>query len=134
MSDTLEVRHVSVAIERSPDAVYRYASNVADWVHWAHGLGRSIRQVGREWIADGPLGQVKVVLSEPNDFRVLDHDVTLPSGASVHNALRVLPNGGGSEVVFSVFRQPGTTDQDFLEDTRAVERDLRALKRVLEQR
>ena len=46
MSKTLESRHVSVAIERSPDDVYRYTSNLETWTRWAHGLGASIRKVG----------------------------------------------------------------------------------------
>ena len=132
MQHTLEVRHVSVSIERSPDDVYRHASNMANWPAWASGLGKSIRKVGSEWIAEGPLGEVKVRLAEPNAFRVLDHEVTLPSGVTIQNPLRVVPNGAGSEVVFSVFRQPGTPEHDFRDDTKAVERDLRALKQILE--
>ena len=133
MSNTLEVRHVSVSIERTPDDVYRFASNLETWPEWAAGLGKSIRREGRDWIANGPLGEVRVRLAEPNPFRVLDHDVTLPTGVSVQNPFRVLPNGAGSEVVFSVFRQPGTSDQEFQADTSAVEKDLRALKQLLER-
>ncbi|HKU39479.1 MAG TPA: SRPBCC family protein [Polyangiales bacterium] len=133
MSNTLEVRHVSVSIERTPDDVYRFASNLETWSEWAAGLGKSIRREGRDWIANGPLGEVRVRLAEPNPFRVLDHDVTLPTGVSVQNPFRVLPNGAGSEVVFSVFRQPGTSDQEFQADTSAVEKDLRALKQLLER-
>ena len=114
--------------------MYRYASNVERWPEWAHGLGTSVRKAGDAWIAEGPLGEVKVHFPEPNRFRVLDHDVTLPNGQTVHNAFRVIPNGEGSEVVFSVFRQPGTTDKAFGEDCGAVEKDLRKLKSILESR
>jgi hypothetical protein len=133
MQNTLEVHHVSVTIERAPDDVYRFASNLETWPQWAAGLGKSIRKAGSEWIVDGPLGEVRVRFAEPNPFRVLDHDVTLPTGVIIHNPFRVLPNGAGSEVVFSVFRQPGTPDDEFQADTSAVEQDLRALKQVLER-
>jgi hypothetical protein len=33
----------------------------------------------------------------------LDHDVTLPSGETLSNPMRVVPNGTGSEVVFTLF-------------------------------
>jgi hypothetical protein len=132
VQNTLEVRHVSVSIQRSPDDVYRFASKIENWFQWASGLGKEARKVGGEWIVDGPLGAVKVRLADENAFRILDHDVTVPSGVTVHNPFRVLPNGAGSEVVFSVFRQPGTPDDKFLEDTKAVEQDLRALKQILE--
>jgi hypothetical protein len=134
MQNTLEVHHVSVAIERSPDDVYRYAANVETWPEWASGLGKSMRKVEGAWIIDGPMGQVKMKMTEPNNYRVLDHDVTLPSGQTVHNAFRVLPNGNGSEAVFSVFRQNGVSDEDFAADWAAVEKDLHTLKRVLEKR
>jgi hypothetical protein len=130
---TLEVRHISVSIERSADDVYRFAANVENWRQWASGLGESLRKVGADWVVTGPMGEVRVRLAEPNAYRVLDHDVTLPTGVTVHNPLRVLPNGTGSEVIFSVFRQPGTSHQDFAADTGTVEKDLRTLKRVLEQ-
>lgn len=133
MPNTLEVRHVSVSIERAPDDVYRFVTNMETWPEWASGLGKSIRRQGNDWIADGPLGQVRVRLAVPNPFRVLDHDVTLPTGVTVHNPLRVLPNGAGSEVIFSVFRQPGTPAHDFQADVNAVAKDLGALKQLLER-
>ena len=133
MPKTFEVRHVSVSVERPPREVYRFASNVETWPRWAHGLGNVTRS-GDDWIAKGPLGEVKVHFSPPNDFGVLDHDVTLPSGATVHNALRIIPNGEGSEVIFSVLRLSGTSESDFRADTDAVGKDLQQLKRLVEGR
>ena len=37
-----------------------------------------------------------------HDHGVLDHDVTLPSGETVHNPMRVIPDGDGCEVVFTL--------------------------------
>jgi hypothetical protein len=66
-------------------------------------------------------------------FGVLDHDVTLESGVTVHNPMRVVArDGGGSEVIFTLFRRKDVTDAEFEADARAVERDLRALKELLE--
>jgi hypothetical protein len=58
--------------------------------------------------------------------------VTLPGGQPVLNPIRVLPNGSGSEVVFTLFQHPGMSDQRFAEDAMLVEADLRLLKRILE--
>lgn len=41
-----------------------------------------------------------------NDFGVLDHDVTLPSGMIVYNSLRVISDGGECEVVFTLRNVP----------------------------
>jgi hypothetical protein len=133
MQTLFEVRHISVSIDRSPRDVYRFASNVENLPRWATGLAGTIRHVGGEWIADSPLGRVNVRFAEGNDFGVLDHDVVLESGATIHNPMRVVPNGTGSEVIFSLFRQPGVSAQKFAEDAKWVEKDLGALKSLLER-
>jgi hypothetical protein len=62
----------------------------------------------------------------------MDHDVTLDSGITVHNPMRVVPNGEGSEFTFTLIRQPGMSDAQFAADAVAVEKDLQALKALLE--
>ena len=61
--------------------------------------------------------------------------VRLPSGEAVHSPLRVVPAGPGQprcEVVFTVRRQPGTTDEQFEAEAATVAADLDALRRLLE--
>jgi hypothetical protein len=128
------VRHISITIHAAPERVYEYASDPRNLPAWAAGLATGIENVDGQWRADSPLGRISIRFTPRNDLGVLDHDVTLPSGVTVHNPLRVLPNGAVSEVVFSVFRQPDVSDARFEDDTRAVTRDLEALKRVLESR
>lgn len=132
MARTAEMRHLSVSIERSAEDVYRFMANVENMAQWAAGIGKLTRVRGQHWLSEGPLGNAKVRFTEPNDFLVLDHDVTLPSGITVHNALRVLPNHRGSEVVFSVIRQQDMSDDDYERDTAAVQKDLHMLKKLME--
>ena len=127
------VRHVSVSIKRPPEEVYAFASNPANLPKWAAGLGGSIRQAGGEWVADGPMGSVKVRFAAPNALGVLDHDVTLPSGVTIHNPMRVVRRGQGSEVVFTLFRRPEVTDEEFAKDAGMVEKDLKTLRQLLER-
>ena len=129
-----DVQHVSVYIDRRPAEVYAFASDPRKLPRWASGLARSeIRKEGEDWIADSPMGRVRVRFAEPNAFGVLDHDVTLESGLTVHNPMRVLPHGEGSEFVFTLFRRPGVSEADFASDKATVENDLKALKQVLER-
>ncbi|KUL38878.1 polyketide cyclase [Streptomyces sp. NRRL F-4489] len=126
-------RHLSVRIDRPVQEVYAYASNPANLPDWAHGLGESITKVGDQWVAESTLlGRVVVAFAPPNDLGVLDHDVTLPSGETVYNPVRVIADGSGSEVVFTLRRQPGTTDADFERDATMVAADLNQLKRRVE--
>lgn len=61
-----------------------------------------------------------------------DHDVTLESGITFHNPMRVLSNKNGSEVVFTLFRQADMTDEKFTTDADWVKKDLEKLKATLE--
>lgn len=133
MDGLLEVRNISVSIRRSPADVYDFISNGENVPQWAAGLGTQIRRVDGEWIAEGPIGSVRVRFAPRNDLGVADHDVVLPTGVTVHNPIRVVPNGAGSTVIFTLLRQPGVTAPQFNQDAEAVERDLRTLKTVLEQ-
>jgi len=47
--------------------------------------------------------------------------------------MRVFPNNDGSELVFTLYRRPDVSDQEFAEDARLVEKDLANLKTLLEK-
>lgn len=128
------VRHISITVDRSPAEVYAFASKPENLPQWAKGLSGSIERVGDEWIADSPMGKVKVRFAARNDLGVMDHDVVLESGVTVHNPMRVVANGSGSELIFTLFRRPDMSDTEFAADAEAVERDLAALKYLLEGR
>jgi hypothetical protein len=128
-----QVRHVSISIDRPPDVVYTFLSQPENLPKWATGLG-SIKQVGGGWIADVPaVGEVKLSFVEKNAFGVADHDVLLPSGERVHNPIRAIPNGSGTEVVFTVIRLPETSDEKFAADVAWVDKDLHILRDRLER-
>jgi hypothetical protein len=134
--ETMESRHVSIWIEAAPEVVYAFASDPQTWPQWAAGLATGgLRQTADGWVADSPMGQVTVEFAPPNEFGVLDHVVRLPSGEAVYNPLRVIPGGVGEprcEVLFTVRRRPGMTDEEFNADEAAVAADLNALRRLLE--
>ena len=126
------VRHVSVTLRVPPSDVYAFAREPMNLPQWAAGLSTGIRQEAGEWVTDSPIGQVKVRFVEENRLGVLDHVVVLPSGEEVYNPMRVVPNGKGSELCFTLFRRAGMTQAQFDDDSAAVLRDLEALKALLE--
>ena len=79
-----------------------------------------------------PRGPMKVRFVGKNDLGVLDHYVNPTPEIEVYVPMRVLPNGSGSEVVFTLFRLPDMSDEKFAENIGMVERDLKTLKSVLE--
>jgi len=125
--------HVSTTIECPAGDVYDYASNPLNLSTWAAGLAhRDVELVDGRWVVDSPMGRVVVAFAPSNDFGVLDHDVTLPAGETVRNPMRVIPNGDGCDVVFTVHRRPGTSVTDFAADVDAVTADLAALRALME--
>ncbi|MBR8639070.1 SRPBCC family protein [Streptomyces tuirus] len=126
-------RHLGISIDRPAQEVYDYVSQPANVPGWAPGLARSIELVDGRWVGESPMGRVEVVFTPRNDFGVLDHDVILPTGETVHNPMRVIADGPGCEVVFTLRRRPGMSEADFHRDAEAVSADLTALKRVLER-
>ncbi len=130
----MKSRHVSRVIAVPPELVYEFASNPDNLPSWAAGLATSdvVRQ-GDALVVDSPMGAVTVRFAPRNEYGVLDHDVTLPSGTTVTNPMRVLAHPQGSEIVFTI-RQIELTDDEFDRDTDLVERDLERLKRLVEAR
>lgn len=133
METMMSSRTLSVSIGCSPGKVYEFVTNPENLPKWAQGLGQSVRKQGSDWMVDTPQGPIKIRFANQNRFGVMDHYVTTPAGVEVYVPMRVLANGSGSEVIFTLFRLPGMSDEKYAEDMRLVERDLRALKDILEK-
>lgn len=125
-------RHISTSIQAYPQEVYRFASNPENLPRWAAGVSSGIRKAGDDWITDSPMGAVKIRFTKQNNAGILDHEVTLPSGETVYNPMRVFPNSTGSEVVFTLYRLPGMSPEQFEADAQLVIKYLHALKNILE--
>lgn len=132
MATTLESRTITVRIARAWQDVYDFTSAPENFPRWASGAAKSLKRVNGEWIAEAPEGPVKLRFTERNSYGILDHHVVIRPGADIYIPMRVIANGAGSEVLFTLFRLPEMTDETFRRDAEWVERDLRALKALLE--
>ncbi|MCZ3378865.1 SRPBCC family protein [Rhizobium sp. AG207R] len=130
---TMSAQIVHVSIARDWREVYDYASRPENMPFWASGLASGLTQDGDDWIAEGTLGTARVRFAPHNDFGVIDHWVTLESDLQVYNALRVVPNGDGCEVMFNVLQLPGMDEAKFAADAAHVMRDLKTLKELMER-
>ena len=75
---------------------------------------------------------MKIRIAPKNDCGILDHTVIPAPGMEVFVPMRVVPNGEGSEVIFTLFQQPGMSDENFAKDQGMVKQDLATLKQVME--
>lgn len=129
---TYQVKHITISIDLPAGKVYAFAADPINLPRWASGLSTAITHDGDAWRAESPMGTVTVAFSPQNNFGILDHHVTLPNGVTVYNPMRVIANGSGSEVVFTLYQLPGTSKAQFLTDASMVKKDLETLKRILE--
>jgi hypothetical protein len=127
----LPCRHLSVTIRQPAAAVYDFLKDPANWPRWASGLG-DLRQDAATgtWTARQPAGVMTMAFTAPNDFGVLDHCVTTPDGTVIHVPLRVIANGDGAEVIFTLFRLPTMDDATWQRDEEWMKGDLERLVKV----
>jgi hypothetical protein len=132
MTNTHTSRNLSIFINRDAKDVYNYVRVPENFPRWASGLGKSLKKIGGEWIAETPEGAVRVRFTERNEFGVLDHWVSPKPGLQIYIPMRAIANGSGCELIFTLFRLPDMTDEKFSADAEWVMRDLTTLKNLLE--
>ena len=79
------------------------------------------------------LGTLAIRLATPNNLGVLDHYLTPAGGEPIYVPLRVVANGSGSELLFTLFRLPRVSDADYAADAALVRQDLCSLQELLER-
>ena len=120
-SPMAESRHVGVWIDRPAEQVYAFAGDIDRLPQWAFPFAMA-------------LGDIRVEFATANEFGVLDHVVTLPSGKVIYVPMRVIPAGFGEprcEVVLTL-RRRDLTDEQFDADAAAMAADLQRLKSLVE--
>ncbi len=128
----LPCRVMTVSVNRPPAVVYAFAGNPSNLPQWAAGLGAQVTHEDSRWLVHTPQGQAELRFTPDNPYGIMDHTITLPDGQVVDVPMRVVPNGSGSLVTFTLFRQPDMTEEQFEQDAAVVENDLKTLKAILE--
>ena len=123
---------VRVAIQAAPQEVVSFLRDMNNWKTWAPWIRSVSRSSARDWLLETEAGPMKVHFVESHGPGILDHEVTLASGVTVLNSLRVSAIPSGSELVMVVVQQPGASTEAFERDIQAVRDDLARLKKVAE--
>ena len=127
-----EAIHVSILVPAQE--VYDFLIDVNNWKTWAPWVRAVNSHAGRDWTLETDTGPMQLRFGEPNALGVLDHTVTLASGVRIYNAMRVVANGSGSELVMVVYQTPPATAEQFAQDVQAVRDDFGRIKQVVEGR
>lgn len=123
---------VHTSILAPPHETAAFLGDVSRWKTWAPWVRSAIRTSAREWTIESDTGAMFVRFAEPNELGVLDHHVTLASGLTAFNSMRVLANGTGTELVMVLFRQPAASLAEFERDVQAVRDDVARIRRAVE--
>jgi hypothetical protein len=126
------IRHLSQSIACPLQRAYDFLCVPEHFCHWASGLASGMQLVDGQWLGTTPQGKVRLTFSPPNAHGVLDHWVHITPQVSVYVPLRLVANGDGCELILSLFRQPGMSDERFEADAQWVMRDLLSAKQLLE--
>ena len=130
----LKSKTLSVSINCNPKKVHEFASNPENLPKWAKAFCRSVRKSGNEWIVDSPQGPIKFRFVEKNDLGILDHYVSPSPDMEMFVPMRVISNGFGSEVIFTLFQPVDVPDGEYAVQIGWAEQDLNNLKRVMESK
>lgn len=123
---------LSLYIDAPSATVYSYAANPLNLPHWVPSFCKSVSQINGKWQVQTADGPVEFAFVPPNTLGVLDHSVTFASGLTLTNPMRVIANGTGCEILFTLFQHEGMTDEQFRRDAELVLGDLTTLKNLLE--
>lgn len=124
---------IGVQISRKPEEVYSFVAALENLPTWATTFCRSIRREGNVWVMETSLGTMSIRLAPENSLGVLDHYLTPAGGETLYVPLRVVANGSGSEVLFTLFRLPEVSDEAYATDAALVRQDLNRLKEQMER-
>jgi putative heme iron utilization protein len=131
MRQTAESRNLKISMDCNIDEAYEFLSVPENFPKWASGLGK-LHKKDDIWLVDTPDGTMKIRFSERNKFGVLDHWVMPNPNATIYIPMRLVSNGRGCDLIFTLFRLPDMTQQNFDADAEWVMRDLQAARQLLE--
>ena len=126
----LEAKTISVSVPCPWKTLYEAIWRPEFFPKWASGLAESaLERDDERWLAKAPDGTVnRIRFTAWNEFGIMDHYVDVGADQEIYVPMRVVPNADGAEVLFTLYRQPGMTDEKFDADAAWVAKDLKALK------
>ena len=120
----------SLAIDASPGRVHRFMADAANIPSWAPAFATAIRPSGEHWIATSSRGEVEIVVAGHRDAGTVD---ILSADDTTRGAFaRVIPNGPVSEVLFTLFFEPGTPEEAIAAQMAVVEEELTRIAQLVQ--
>jgi hypothetical protein len=121
----------SVSIAAPPDAVLRVVGDPVRLPDWAPQFARSATPAGGDrWLIDN--GETTFAIAVPVSPQHGTVDLISPATRTAGAFTRVVPNGDGSEYVFTLLFPPGVTNDAVARQMLVVEGELDAVRVLAE--
>jgi len=130
----MTAKTLSIRINCKATQAYDFVSNPRNLPQWASAFCTSVRKTGRQWEIKTPQGPVGFRFVSKNKLGVLDHYVRLNSETEIYVPMRVVAHESKCVIMITIFQSTGMTLKQFADDAVMVQRDLSALKKVLERK
>jgi hypothetical protein len=122
----------SISIAAPPADVFEFVAEPTNLPRWAPAFASSIRPDGERWIVSSSTGEAPIVVAADKTARTVDilADADRTRGAFA----RILPNGGGSEMLFSLLFGTEASADEVAAQMLTVRDELEAVRRFVERR
>ncbi|HEV7759272.1 MAG TPA: SRPBCC family protein [Acidimicrobiales bacterium] len=125
-----------VGIEAPPAAVLAVVADPVNLPRFAPGFARSVQRDsdsdGQGWIVDSARGRLQLRTAVDADRGTVDLHLTAPDGSESTVFLRVLPNGSGAELTFTLLLPGSASDAAVAEQGGVVAEELELLRQLCE--
>jgi hypothetical protein len=124
----------AITIEAAANEVFAFVIDPENLPRWAVGFCRAIRRDGEtadRWIVTTAQGDLAIRYVTDPARGTIDFYLCPAPGIEVPAFSRVVPNGKGTEYVFTQFQSPGMSDEVFEGQVRALVEELHVLRGLI---
>lgn len=123
----------SVTLEAPFAKAFAYLSNPAHLPEWANVYCQHIERSSDEWIAQTVIGRLGIRYQCDRASGTIDIVSIMEPGMEDTAYTRLIPNGTGSEFLFTFFRSDDMTDEIFDSQRWGLREELRSLRAIARQ-
>jgi uncharacterized protein YndB with AHSA1/START domain len=121
----------TISIDAPPAAVMDLVGDPERLPEWAPGFALSVRRDGEHWVVRTDDGERHLRIRVADQLGVTDY---LAPGSELGAFTRIVSNGTGSEMLFTIFFAPDATEQQREAQRATIESELATVRDLIEAR
>jgi len=130
VKNTLLAKTLTASLPQDAQALFAWIADPENLARWHTSFCRALRKENGSLIAESPRGRVPVRFIRDDRSLVLDLLTEVAEGIELTNAIRILSNGEGSEMVWTLVKPDGISEAIFNEQMRWAGSALQNLRKV----